>query len=314
MAPRQRLQQLLTALTPPQATASCARSEPAAAGAGNNKNPRRCNLLYNTCSVQFYILLPFRTNAPPAVVLFTSIVLQPSDQGRLAVRRRYIISDQHSPFVTGCYGDPVVSTPHLDGLAARGVTLDNCYCVSPICTPARMSMLTGRHPYQNQCWGNNDHLDTGTPTFAHAFGAASYSPVLIGRMHSNGPDQLHGYADRLVGDHQGQKGIPGGTAGPMRVSLEVSGHGQSSYQVKDECTATAAVDFFNREGLRRRALAPGAEVDPFCLSVGLMLPHQPFIARRADFDLYRGRIPPVRIPPEPLDQVHPHSETPPTFI
>lgn len=221
--------------------------------------------------------------------------------------RRYIISDQHSPFVTGCYGDPVVSTPNLDGLAARGVTLDNCYCVSPICTPARMSMLTGRHPHQNQCWGNNDHLDTGTPTFAHAFGAASYTPVLIGRMHSNGPDQLHGYAERLVGDHQGQKGIPGGTAGPMRVSLEVSGHGQSSYQVKDECTATAAVDFFNREGQRRRALPPSAEIEPFCLSVGLMLPHQPFIARRADFDLYRGRIPPVRVPPEPLDQVHPHS-------
>jgi hypothetical protein len=31
----------------------------------------------------------------------------------------YIISDQHNPFVTGCYGDAVVSTPHLDALAAR---------------------------------------------------------------------------------------------------------------------------------------------------------------------------------------------------
>ena len=94
-----------------------------------------------------------------------------------------------------------------------------------------MSMLTGRHPYQNQCWTNNDHLDTGTPTFAHALGAAGYSPVLMGRMHSNGPDQLHGYAERPVGDHKGVKGVPGGTAGPYRVSLEVSGHGQSSYQV-----------------------------------------------------------------------------------
>jgi choline-sulfatase len=173
-----------------------------------------------------------------------------------------------------------------------------------------MSMLTGRHPHQNQCWGNNDHLDTGTPTFAHALGAASYRPVLVGRMHSNGPDQLHGYAERLVGDHQGQKGIPGGTAGPMRVSLEVSGHGQSSYQVKDESTTAAVVDFFNREGARRRALPPhaadGGEVEPFCLSVGMMLPHQPFIARRVDYDKYKGRVPPVRVPPEPLDSIHPH--------
>ena len=135
----------------------------------------------------------------------------------------YIISDQHNPFVTGCYGDEIVSTPHLDSLAARGVTLDHCCkdspplaphptpphpahgvpthahagsgacaadCVSPICTPARMSMLTGRHPYQNECWTNNDQLDSGTPTFAHACGAAGYNPVLVGRMHSNGPDQL----------------------------------------------------------------------------------------------------------------------------
>ena len=60
----------------------------------------------------------------------------------------------------------------------------------------------------------------------------------------------HGYAERLVGDHQGTKGIPGGTAGPYRVSLEVSGHGQSSYEVKDESSTAAAVDFFNREGKR----------------------------------------------------------------
>jgi hypothetical protein len=46
--------------------------------------------------------------------------------------------------------------------------------------------------------------------------------------------------------------ISGGTAGPLRVSLEVSGHGQSSYQVKDEATTAAAVDFFNREGGIRR--------------------------------------------------------------
>jgi choline-sulfatase len=230
----------------------------------------------------------------------------PLPQPRRRCNLLYIISDQHSPFVTGCYGDPVVETPTLDALAARGVVLDSCYSASPICTPARMSMLCGRHPHQTQCWGNNDHLDTGTPTFAHALGAAGYHPVLIGRMHSNGPDQLHGYAERLVGDHRGQKGVPGGTAGPYRVSLEVSGHGQSSYQVKDECATAAAIDFMNREGAKRRALPPSAEPEPFALSVGLMLPHQPFIARRGDYDKYKGRLPPVRAPPEPLERVHPH--------
>ena len=47
----------------------------------------------------------------------------------------YIHSDQHSPYVAGCYGDSLVETPHLDALAERGVVFDNTYCPSPICVP-----------------------------------------------------------------------------------------------------------------------------------------------------------------------------------
>ena len=108
----------------------------------------------------------------------------------------YIHSDQHNPYVTGCYGDSLVETPHLDALAARGVVLDNTYCPSPICVPSRMSMLSGRYPSDNQVWTNSHMLDSATPTFAHAMGAGGYRPALIGRMHSVGPDQLHGYAER----------------------------------------------------------------------------------------------------------------------
>lgn len=80
----------------------------------------------------------------------------------------YIHSDQHTPFVTGCYGDPLVQTPNLDRLAASGVVFDNAYCCSPICVPSRMSMLTGQHPYQNQVWTNQHILNSAIPTFAHA--------------------------------------------------------------------------------------------------------------------------------------------------
>ena len=75
----------------------------------------------------------------------------------------YIHSDQHNPYVTGCYGDSLVETPHLDALAARGVVLDNTYCPSPICVPSRMSMLSGRYPSDNEV-STNSHMRPPPPS------------------------------------------------------------------------------------------------------------------------------------------------------
>lgn len=222
----------------------------------------------------------------------------------------YLHSDQHSPFVLGCAGDPLAQTPNLDALAARGVVLDAAYCPSPICVPSRMSSLTGRYPHENRVWTNSHILDSSTPTLAHAMGAAGYRPALVGRMHSVGPDQLHGYAERLVGDHGANHiggvgadhGMLAGTAGPARVSLEKSGPGQSAYQVHDEDVTAATVHYLDRLGVRRRS---GQQTEPFSLTVGFMLPHQPFVARRRDYDLYAGRMTMPRKPEPFSDDLHP---------
>jgi len=223
----------------------------------------------------------------------------------------YIHTDQHSPHVTGCYGDPLVETPHLDRLAAGGALFENTYCCSPICVPSRMSMLSGRDPYQNDCWTNEHILDSAIPTIAHAMGAAGYRPALAGRMHSLGPDQLRGYVERFVGDHSANhlgskgpsRGVLDGTAGPQRISLQKSGPGQSGYQVHDEDVTAAAVDFLNRQGVQKRA---GLMDQPFSLTVGLMLPHPPYVARREDYDRYAGAMTMPR-KPAPFEAVtHPH--------
>ncbi|MCY4411914.1 MAG: sulfatase-like hydrolase/transferase [Caldilineaceae bacterium] len=222
----------------------------------------------------------------------------------------YIHSDQHSPHVTGCYGDNLVETPNLDGLAANGVVFDNAYCCSPICVPSRMSMLSGRHPFENEVWTNEHGLDSRIPTFAHAMGAAGYSPELVGRMHSVGPDQLHGYAARFVGDHGANhpgnpgpdRGILSVTAGPHHLSLERSGPGQSAYQVHDEDVTAVTIDRLNRLGVQKRA---GILKQPFSLSVGLMLPHPPYVARQEDYDRYADSMTLPGKSAPPLDEQHP---------
>ena len=70
----------------------------------------------------------------------------------------FLFSDQHAQRIAGCYGDPVAQTPNLDRLAREGVVFDNAYCPSPLCVPSRMSMLTGRYPFEQECWTNDDYL------------------------------------------------------------------------------------------------------------------------------------------------------------
>ena len=208
----------------------------------------------------------------------------------------FIFSDQHAQAVAGCYGDPHVQTPALDALASQGVRFDNAYCASPICVPSRMSMLSACHPSQQDCWTNDDHLASDRPTWLHALGAAGHRPELIGRMHAMGPDQLHGYAHREVGDHSSNwggiprhdMGVLNNTNDPQGYSLVACGAGQSAYEMKDRDVTGAALAVLDRIADVGR---------PFCLTVGLMLPHAPYVAAKAWVDRYMQVLDPPAIPP-----------------
>lgn len=216
----------------------------------------------------------------------------------------FIFSDQHAQRVTGCYGDAHVKTPALDALASRGVRLTNAYCPSPICVPSRMSMLTACNPSSQDCWTNDDHLATDRPTWLHALGAAGHRPELIGRMHAMGPDQMRGYVTRQVGDHSPNwAGIPRHDMGvlnetnePAPESLRACGAGQSAYELKDRDVTEATLAALDRIA---------AEDRPFCLTVGLMLPHAPYVAAARWIDHYMQVLPPPPIPPAPAANEHP---------
>ena len=221
-----------------------------------------------------------------------------------------IMSDQHTQRVTGCYGDPIVATPHLDRLANRGIRFNNAYTPSPLCVPARMSFLTGRYPFHQSCWTNSDILPSDIPTTAHALGAAGYKPILVGRLHSIGVDQTRGYARREVGDHSTNwvgglphsLGVLAKTNDPYRVSIEKSGPGQSGYECHDDDVTESALNVLDELAEARQA----GSAEPFALTVGYLLPHQPYVARKAFYEHYQGKIgmPDVRV--EDLNREHPY--------
>ncbi len=221
-----------------------------------------------------------------------------------------IMSDQHTQRITGCYGDTIVSTPNLDRLAAHGVRFDNAYTPSPLCVPARMSFLTGRHPCRQSCWTNSDVLPSDMPTTAHALGAAGYKPILVGRLHSIGVDQMRGYVRREVGDHSTNwvggvphsLGILSKTNDPYRVSIDKSGSGQSAYECHDDDVTKSTLSVLDELAKARKA----GNAEPFAVTVGYLLPHQPYVARKAFYDRYEGRVGMPGVGVEDLNREHPY--------
>ena len=209
-----------------------------------------------------------------------------------------VMTDQHAARTLGAAGDPAADTPALDRLAAGGTRFANAYCPSPLCVPSRMAFLTGLEPHVSGVLSNDDFLPSDIPTFAHALGAVGYDCRLVGRMHFYGPDQLHGFAVRPIGDIG--PGWPGAGApyiGPLTGArgnrgdqVPGSGMGETSYQAFDRAVAEAGVNTL--AGLCAARDAGGA---PFLAMVSLFCPHPPYIALPEDTEAVAGNVGPPRL-------------------
>jgi Arylsulfatase A and related enzymes len=85
----------------------------------------------------------------------------------------------------GCYGGKAVKTPHIDSLAERGTRFDNAYTVSPVCLPARCSILTGLYPHHSGAYSNfrKCALDGGIPNLFNQLHLGGYKNGMIGKCH-----------------------------------------------------------------------------------------------------------------------------------
>ena len=180
--------------------------------------------------------------------------------------------------------------PNLKKLAKKSARFANCYTASPLCAPGRASFMSGQLPSITGVYDNAAEFSSDLPTYAHHLRRAGYYTCMSGKMHFVGPDQLHGFEDRLTTDiYPADFGwTPDYRKPGERIdwwyhnmgSVTGAGVAETSNQMEydDEVAFKACAKLYD--------LARGHDERPWCLTVSFTHPHDPYVARRKYWDLY----------------------------
>lgn len=206
-----------------------------------------------------------------------------------------------------------LQVPHLRQWFKQAFHFSHAYTGSPLCSPARASLMTGQLPSGTGVYDNAAEFPSSLPTFAHHLRRAGYQTILSGKMHFVGPDQLHGFEHRLTTDvYPADFGwTPDYRRPGERIdwwyhnlgSVTGAGVAETSNQLEydDEVAFFAEQRLFD--------LARGKDERPWCLTVSFTHPHDPYVARRRFWDLYEGsKALAPRVGAIPYASQDPHSQ------
>jgi choline-sulfatase len=180
--------------------------------------------------------------------------------------------------------------PNLKKLAARSTRFKNAYTASPLCAPGRAAFMSGQLPSDTGVYDNAAEFISSIPTYAHHLRRAGYQTCLSGKMHFVGPDQMHGFEERLTTDiYPADFGwTPDYRKPGERIDWwyhnmgSVTGSGvagisnQMEYDDEVAYHATRKVYDYARSKDER----------PWCMTVSFTHPHDPYVARKKYWDLY----------------------------
>lgn len=227
-----------------------------------------------------------------------------------------IQADQMAAQALGAYGNDAALTPNIDALAAEGAVFDRAYCNTPLCAPSRASMMTGRMPSEVDCLDNGDDFAASVPTFAHRLRAQGYHTALIGRMHFIGPDQHHGFEERLTTDvYPADLDMVPDWTRPLDQKLQwyheadpVFTAGAAKANVQQDFDDEVIFRTLRHLNDRKRANQAAGEDQPFLMVTSFIHPHDPYEPPRENWDRFAEvDIPDPAHPEVPDPAVDPHS-------
>lgn len=190
-----------------------------------------------------------------------------------------IMSDEHSPKIIGCTGHPIISTPNLDALAARGTRFTSAYTTSPICVPARAAFALGKYINQIGFWDNADAYDGSQPSWHHLLRESGHEVVSIGKLHFNNSDDDHGFSEEQIPMHilEGKGDLMGlvrddlPRRGGAKKLAAMAGPGESTYTLYDRDICARAQVWLRENAMRQHD-------KPWVLFVSFVAPHFPLTA------------------------------------
>lgn len=211
----------------------------------------------------------------------------------------------------GCYGHPVVKTPNIDKLAARGVRFDRAYCQFPLCGPSRASLLTGLRPDVTKVLGNNVDFRDALPdavTLPQLFKNNGWRSMREGKMfHMNVPTEvtLPRFQDERSWHHSSSPGGPENkSSGELKRTTNETNFGMQWIALTDGKAADGKGQSDSNAAERALGLLEQHRNEPFFLGLGFLRPHLPFVAPGRFYDQYPlDKIPLPINPPGDLDDI-----------